>query len=264
MLVKLLGKSTSMRVVEAADGVHVTPNCVFVIFPHATLTTEAGRLKVDLPAPPRDRRRPIDTFFQSLAEDQGKNAIGIVLAGTGSDGSLGLAIIKEHGGLTLAQAEFDSHAIPGIPQSATLTGQVDEVLAVEAMPARLIAYKRHLTSVVEHKGDGARKNAGSYLSTIMAALRSRSGHDFSEYKEETLVRWLQRRMQVLQLDTPDAYVEYYRRQPAELKLLFQELLIGVTEFFRDPAASDALAATVLKDLAVGKGADVHGGDKPGP
>jgi len=120
MLVKLLGKSTSMRVVEAADGVHVTPNCVFVIFPHATLTIEAGRLKVDLPAPPRDRRRPIDTFFQSLAEDQGKNAIGIVLAGTGSDGSLGLAIIKEH----------DSHAIPGIPQSATLTGQVDEVLAV--------------------------------------------------------------------------------------------------------------------------------------
>ena len=255
MLVELLGKSTAMRVVEAADGVQVTPNCVFVIPPDATLTIEAGRLKVDQPAPPRDRRRPIDTFFQSLAKDQGENAIGIILAGTGSDGSLGLATIKEHGGLTLVQAEFDSHAMPGMPQSATLTGQVDEVVAVEAMPAHLIAYKQHLTSIVEHKdGDGARKNAGSYLSTIMTDLRSRSGHDFSEYKEKTLVRRLQRRMQVLQLDTPDAYIEYYRRQPAELELLFQELLIGVTEFFRDPAAFDALADTVLKDLVVGKGA----------
>ncbi len=256
MLVELLGKSTSMRVVEAADGVQVTPNCVFVIPPNATLTIEVGRLRVAQPAPPRDRRRPIDTFFQSLAEDQGENAIGIVLAGTGSDGSLGLANIKEHGGLTLAQAEFDSHAMAGMPQSATLTGQVDEVLAVEAMPARLVAYKRHLTSVVEHKdGNGARKDAGSHLSTIMAALRSHSGHDFSEYKEKTLVRRLQRRMQVLQLDTPEAYIEHYRRQPAELELLFKELLIGVTEFFRDPAAFGALAATVLKDLVARKGAD---------
>ena len=256
MLVELLGKSTSMRVVEAADGVQVTPNYVFVIPPDATLTIEAGRLKVDQPAPPRDRRRPIDTFFQSLAEDQGENAIGIVLAGTGSDGSLGLGMIKEHGGLTLAQAEFDSHAMAGMPQSATLTVQVDEVLAVEAMPARLIAHKQYLTSVVEHKEvDGTRKNAGSYLSTIMAALRSHSGHDFSDYKEKTLVRRLQRRMQVLRLDTPDSYIEHYRRQPAELELLFQELLIGVTEFFRDPAAFDALADTVLKALVVGKGAD---------
>ena len=256
MLAELLSKSTSMRVVEAVDGVQITPNCVFVIPPDATLTIEAGRLKVAQPAPPRDRRRPIDTFFQSLAEDQGENAIGIVLAGTGSDGSLGLAFIKEHGGLTLAQADFDSHAMAGMPQSATSTGQVDEVLAVEAMPAYLVAYRQHLLGVVEHKnGDGARKDAGSHLSTIMAALRSRSGHDFSEYKEKTLVRRLQRRMQVLQLDTPDAYIEHYRQQPEELELLFQELLIGVTEFFRDPAAFDALAATVLQDLVAGKGAD---------
>ena len=256
MLCELLGKTTSMNVIEAADGVQVKANCVFVIPPDSTMTIEGGCLKVDRPAPPRDRRRPIDTFFQSLAEDQAENAIGVILAGTGSDGSLGVATIKEHGGLTLAQAEFDSHAMAGMPQSATLTGQVDEVLAVEAMPARLMAYKQHLESVVGRSGgDGAREDAGSHLSTIMAALRARSGHDFSEYKEKTLSRRLQRRMHVLHLDTPDAYIEHYHQQPEELELLFRELLIGVTEFFRDPAAFAALASTVLNDLATGKGAD---------
>ena len=256
MLCELLGKETTMSVVEAADGAQVKANGVFVIPPDSTLTIEGGRLKVARPAPPRDRRRPIDTFFQSLAQDQGENAIAVILAGTGSDGSLGLATIKDHGGLTLAQAEFDSHAMAGMPQSATLTGQVDEVLAVEAMPARLIAYKRHLASVIARKdGNGVHQDAGSHLSTIMTALRSRTGHDFSEYKEKTLGRRLQRRMQVLHLDTPDDYIEHYRRRPEELDLLFRELLIGVTEFFRDPAAFDALASTVLKDLVAGKGAD---------
>ena len=256
MLVELLAKTTAMGVIEAADDMEVKANCVFVIPPDSTLTVQGGRLRITRPAPPRDSRRPIDTFFQSLAEDQGENAIGIVLAGTGSDGSLGLATIKERGGLTLAQAEFDHQAMPGMPLSATTTGQVDEVLAVEAMPARLSAYQQHLTSVAPSKdGDGARKDAGSHLMTIMAALRARSGHDFSEYKEKTLVRRLQRRMQVLQVDTPQDYIERYRQHPEELDLLFRELLIGVTEFFRDPAAFEALDEVVLKDLASQKGAD---------
>ncbi|HUZ12875.1 MAG TPA: chemotaxis protein CheB [Caulobacteraceae bacterium] len=256
MLVELLGKTTSMSLVEAADGVRVMPNCVYVIGPNSTLTIQRGRLEVVQSAPPRDHRRPIDSFFRSLAEDQGENAIGIVLAGTGSDGSLGLTAIKEHGGLTLAQAEFDSHAMPGMPQSAAETGQVDEVLAVEAMPARLVDYQKYLLGAAASKnGDGTRKDAGSHLSTIMAALRARTGHDFSEYKEKTLVRRLQRRMQVLRLETPQAYVEHYRHNPGELELLFRELLIGVTEFFRDPAAFDALASMVLDPLVAGKGAD---------
>jgi len=256
MLAELLTRATTMTVIEAADGMEVKPNCVFVIPPDSTLTIDGGRLQVTRPAPPRESRRPIDTFFQSLAEDQGENAIGVVLAGTGSDGSLGLATIKERGGLTLAQAEFDHHALPGMPLSATSTGQVDEVLAVEAMPARLAAYQQHMAGVATSKdGDGARKDTSSHLSTIMAALRARSGHDFSEYKEKTLVRRLQRRMQVLQVDTPEGYIERYLEQPEELDLLFRELLIGVTEFFRDSAAFEALDGSVLKDLASGKGAD---------
>ena len=144
MLAELLGKTTAMDVIEAVDGVAVKENCVLVIPPDATMTIAGGRLKIVKPAPPRDRRRPIDTFLQSLADDQGENAVCIILSGTGSDGTLGVAAIREKGGLTLAQAEYDHHALAGMPQSAAATGQVDEVLAVEAMPARLAAYKAHL------------------------------------------------------------------------------------------------------------------------
>jgi two-component system, chemotaxis family, CheB/CheR fusion protein len=256
LLAELLSKTTSMAVVEAADGMEVEANGVFVIPPDATMTIKGGRLEVVRPAPPRDRRRPIDTFLQSLAEDQGENAIGVILSGTGSDGALGLATIKEKGGLTLAQAEFDHHALPGMPLSATATGQVDDVLAVEAMPARIVAHGRHLVGVADNKdGEGTRNDTLSHLAPIMTALRVRSGHDFSGYKEKTLVRRLQRRMQVLQLSTPAAYIARFREQPEELDLLFRELLIGVTQFFRDPAAHEALFETVLKELAAGKGAD---------
>ncbi len=224
--------------------------------PDATLTITVGRLRIVKPAPPRTLRRPIDSFFQSLAIDQGENAVCIILSGTGSDGTLGVIAIKEHGGFTLAQAEFDHHAMAGMPQSAAASGQVDDVLAVEDMPNRLIAYQKHLTGVAANKADdGLRTDAASHLSAIIDALRSRSGHDFSEYKEKTLVRRLQRRMQVLQVETPDAYIEQYLKRPEELDLLFRELLIGVTQFFRDPAAFDALDTAVLKGLVSGKGAD---------
>ena len=256
MLADLLGKSTSMSVIEATDSVAVKANCVFVIPPDATMTIEGGRLKIVKPAPPRNLRRPIDTFFQSLATDQGENAVCIILSGTGSDGTLGVVAIKEHGGFTLAQAKFDHHAMSGMPHSATASGQVDDVLAVEDMPGRLIAHQQHLIGVAASKaGDGTRTDAASHLSSIIDALRTRSGHDFSEYKEKTLVRRLQRRMQVLQVENPAAYIEQYLERPEELDLLFRELLIGVTQFFRDPVAFDELDSTVLKALVTGKGAD---------
>ena len=177
MLADLLGKSTEMSVIEAIDGVAVKPNCVFVIPPDATMTSDGGRLKIVKPAPPRNLRRPIDTFFQSLAIDQGENAVCIILSGTGSDGTLGAVAIKEKGGFTLAQAEFDHHAMSGMPQSAAASGQVDDVLAVEAMPSRLIAYQRHLTGVAANKAeDGTRTDAASHLTSIIGALRARSGH----------------------------------------------------------------------------------------
>ena len=255
MLAELLAKATAMDVIEATDGVAVKANCVFVIPPDATMTIADGRLKIVKPAPPREHRRPIDTFFQSLAEDQGENAVCIILSGTGSDGTLGVAAIKEHGGLTLAQSEYDSHALPGMPQSAAATGQVDDVLPVEAMPAKLADYQAHLRTVAGSKDDGGiRTDIASQMATIMGALRARSGHDFSDYKEKTLFRRLQRRMQLLQIETPAGYIKHFRDQPEELDALFRELLIGVTQFFRDPAAFEALNATVLQGLIAGENA----------
>lgn len=256
MLSELLGRTTAMPVVEATDGMALTADSVFIIPPDATLTISDGHLQVARPAPPRDRRRPIDTFFQSLAEDQGRNAIGIVLSGTGSDGTLGLAAIKEHGGLTLAQAEFDHHALPGMPQSATSTGQVDSVLPVEEMPAQLITYQQHLADIAKGAhGASPHQDMAMNLNTIIGALRARSGHDFHEYKEKTLLRRLQRRMQVVHAKTSGDYIEHYVQHPDELDMLFRELLIGVTQFFRDPAAFEALAASVLHGLIEAKQAD---------
>jgi two-component system, chemotaxis family, CheB/CheR fusion protein len=256
LLADLLSQSTTMPVIEATNDMHVVANSVYVIPPDATMTIAGGFLKVDKPAPPRNTRRPIDTFMQSLAADQGENGVCIILSGTGSDGTLGSAAIRENGGLTLAQAEYDSHALPGMPQNAAASGQVDEVIAVEAMPARLIAYQKHLKSVASGKADaGGQSNEAKDIVTIFGALRARTGHDFLQYKEKTLLRRLHRRMQLLQIETTGGYIDKVREQPDELDHLFRELLIGVTQFFRDPAAFEALNEAVLKDLVANKGAD---------
>src|SRR6478609_5316659 len=197
LLVELLGAAAAIPVSEAADGMAVRKNCVFVIPPDATLTINNGILSVVSPAPPRELRRPIDTFLSSLAEDCGDKAIGIILSGVGSDGSLGVGKIKEHGGLTLAQAEFDHVAQGGMPRSAADTGMVDHVVPVEDMPGLLINYQQHL-GVVEIRKDsnGTRTDARPYLVAIVGLLRAGIDHDFSGYKENTLIRRIQRRMQV--------------------------------------------------------------------
>ncbi|MBT3071918.1 PAS domain S-box protein [Rhodomicrobium sp. Az07] len=256
MLAEILGKTTAMPVTEAADGGEVLPNHVFVIPPDATLTIANGRFVVVKPAPPRELRRPIDTFMFSLARDQGENAVCVILSGTGSDGSLGLGSIKEHGGLTIAQAEIDHKAKLGMPSSAAATGFVDHVLQVRDIPAKLLDYHRHLVEAKAHKNtEGIRDDAAGHLAEIATLLRAAVGHDFSEYKEKTFVRRIQRRMQVLHLDSMNGYLEELRGNPKELEFLFRDLLIGVTQFFRDPAAFDALEAKVVPALIAGKGSD---------
>src|SRR5262249_49479990 len=149
------------------DGTTVVENRVYVIPPDATLTIRNRKLVVARPAPPREHRRPIDTFLDSLAEDQGENAVCIILSGTGSDGALALRAIKESGGLTLAQAGYDHAAMVGMPQSAAETGFVDEVLPVEDMPEKLLQYQRHLRAVAAKKGrDGTRGDLAGHLTKI--------------------------------------------------------------------------------------------------
>jgi two-component system CheB/CheR fusion protein len=252
ILTELLDKDAPIPVVEAKHGMRLEANRVHVIPPDATLTIADGKLQVVKPAPPRSSRRPIDSFFTSLAQDQGENAVAIVLSGVGSDGSGGLAAVKESGGLTIAQAEFDHQPMAGMPQSAAATGYVDYVLPVEEMPAKLIEYRDHLALVADRKdADGTRTDAGEHLATVLAVLRSKTGHDFAKYKSKTVTRRIQRRMQVLQADTVPAYIKHLRDDPRESEALFRDMLIGVTEFFRDPEAFQGLSAAIDAVLARG-------------
>ena len=184
LLVELLGAESPIPVVAARDGLAVKENCVFVIPQDATLTIKDEVLHLTTPAPARELRRPIDTFFTSLAADCGERAVGIVLSGVGSDGTIGIRSIKEHGGLTMAQADFDATALQGMPSSAVATGLVDHVLPVEAMAARLIDYHQHLIEVAKKKdGDGNREDLQEHLAKITSILHARSAHDFSGYKQ---------------------------------------------------------------------------------
>lgn len=253
LLVELLEPSSPISVVAARDGLEVKPNCVFVIPPDATLTIKDGILQLATPAPAREHRRPIDTFFMSLAEDCDESAIGIVLSGVGSDGTNGIRSIKERGGFTLAQAEFDATALQGMPSSAAATGLVDHVLPVEAMPAKLIDHRKHLIEIAEKKDEnGNRRDIQEHLAKITALLHARSSHDFSGYKDATLTRRVQRRMQVLRIERAADYAERLKTDQREVEALFQELLIGVTQFFRDPETFDALKAMVVMPLLAAK------------
>jgi two-component system CheB/CheR fusion protein len=252
MLVDILARDVTMPVRMAVEGDMVEPNTIHVIPPNATLTIRDGILHVERPAPARVHRWPINTFFAALAEDQSENAVGIVLAGIGSDGANGVAAIKAHGGLTIAQSEYDHIAMSGMPEQATATGHVDYVLRLEEMPARLLQYQRHLAAVAGHKGgDGIRMDAQEALPVIMGLLQARLGHDFSQYKTSTVIRRIQRRMQVLEIDTMNDFVDRLRHDQGQIDLLFSELLIGVTQFMRDTDAFEALAATALPKIMEG-------------
>ena len=255
LLVELLGASAAIPVMVAAHGMAVRKNCVFVIPPDATLTIKDRILSVVSPAPPRELRRPIDTFLSSLAEDCGDKAVGIVLSGVGSDGSLGVGKIKEHGGVTLAQAEFDHVAQGGMPRSAADTGMVDHVVPVEDMPGLLIDHQQYLGVVEKRKdGNGTRTDVRQHLAAITGLLRASINHDFSGYKESSLIRRIQRRMQVLHIDDVPGYIERLKADHGELEALFNDLLISVTQFFRDPDAFEALRRIALAALVSSKAA----------
>jgi two-component system, chemotaxis family, CheB/CheR fusion protein len=251
-LPEILGRCSRMNVGEAEDGQHIQPNHVYVIPPNKTLTVQDGVLRLVEPREQRGHRAPIDRLFESLAEDQEEDAVCVVLSGTGSDGTFGLRAIKEHGGLTLAQsdAEYD-----GMVRSARATGLVDITLPVAELQARIVAHFRHLGSVIEEKGlDRIREEAAAHLGRICEILRNRTGHNFSGYKQSTIIRRIQRRMHVLQVSDGASFLARLEADPREVHLLFQDLLIGVTEFFRDREAFEALEQKVIPELLKGKGA----------
>ncbi|MEO6202194.1 MAG: chemotaxis protein CheB, partial [Nitrospirales bacterium] len=249
LLPGLLQKCTSMPVLEVSDGLAVKPNTVYISLAGKNLALLNGALQLMEPAS-QDRLHlhlPIDYFFRSLAEDQKHRAIGIILSGTGSDGTLGLKAIKGEAGMTMAQ-EPQSAKYTGMPQSAIGTGIIDYVCSPAQMSEQILGYIRGpylapLPSSLDQKGD-----AGQFLDKIFVLLRNRTNNDFSLYKTNTIRRRIERRMNVHQIETPKQYLLYLLANPHELDALFQEILIGVTSFFRDPVAFEVLAAQGLPGL----------------
>ena len=251
ILTDLVKRYTRMQVFEVADGMAVKPNCAYIIPPNRDMAFLNGTLQLLEPAAPRGHRLPIDFFFRSLAQDQRERAICIVLSGTGSDGTQGVRAIKGEGGMAMAQNP-ESTEYDGMPRSAIATGLVDYVLPPAEMPAQLIAYVAHAFGKTSLPVSPPAPKAEDALKKIFLLLRAQTGHDFSQYKPSTIVRRIERRMAVHQIERLDEYVRYLQQTPAEVEALFRDLLIGVTSFFRDPEAFEALQEQVIPQLFAGK------------
>ena len=247
ILSDLIRRYTRMQVFDVEDGIAVQPNCAYIIPPNRDMAFLNGTLQLLEPSAPRGRRLPIDFFFRSLAQDQGERAIGIVLSGTGSDGTQGVRAIKGEGGMIMAQnpesTEFD-----GMPRSAIATGLVDYELPPAEMPAQLIAYATHAFGHPRQPASQPTPKTESALKKIFILLRAQTGHDFSQYKPSTINRRIERRMAVHQIEAIDSYVRYLQQTPPEVEALFRDLLIGVTSFFRDPEAFQVLEEQIIPKL----------------
>ena len=251
ILTDLIRRYTRMMVFEVEDGVAVQPNCAYIIPPGRDMAFLNGTLQLLDPAAPRGQRLPIDFFFRSLAQDQRERAIGIVLSGTGSDGTLGVRAIKGEGGMVMVQnpasTEYD-----GMPRSAIATGLVDYELPPAEMPAQLMAYVTHAFGYPPRPASAPAPKAENALKKIFILLRAQTGHDFSQYKPSTIHRRIERRMAVQQIETMDGYVKFLQQAAPEVESLFRDLLIGVTKFFRDPEAFNVLEKQIIPKLFADK------------
>lgn len=233
-LPELLARHTRMEVTTANDLERVQADHVYVCPPGSYLALLHGTFQLMRSASAPRRHLPIDSFFRSLAQDQNERAICIVLSGTGTDGTLGLRAIKEHGGVAFVQDEASAQ-FAGMPQSAVETLLADYVLAPAEMPAQLLKYRQAALGL-DQTAMTAESELRSALPKIFVLLRDHLGHDFSAYKPNTMERRIERRLRVHGLTQASVYVRLLQAQPQELELLFHELLISVTQFFRDPDA----------------------------
>jgi len=245
---ELLQRTTSMKVVQVKNRTLVRPDCVYVIPPNKDMSLLHGVLHLLAPVAPRGARLPIDYFLRSLAQDQQEHSVGVILSGMGSDGTLGLRAIKEAAGVVLVQepatAKFDA-----MPRSAIEAGLADIVAPAEELPGKILAYLQRAPQI-EQTEEALETKTQSALEKVVLLLRAHSGNDFSFYKRNTLYRRIERRMGIHQINKLSVYVRYLQENSQELSLLFKEMLIGVTNFFRDPAAWDQLRAQAIPALLV--------------
>ena len=240
---ELLQRATDMRVIQVKDQTTVRPDCVYIIPPNKDMSILHGVLHLLRPVAARGLRLPIDFFLRSLAQDRQDHSIGVILSGMGSDGTLGLRAIKEKAGLVLVQepttARFDS-----MPRSAIDAGLADIVASAEELPGKILTYLHRAPLLAPTEATPEDKTL-SMLGKVVILLRNHSGNDFSFYKRNTLYRRIERRMGIHQISKMAEYVRYLQENSQELDLLFKELLIGVTNFFRDPAAWEHLGKHAL-------------------
>ena len=243
---ELLQRATSMKVVQVKDRTLVRPDCVYVIPPNKDMSLLHGMLHLLAPVATRGLRLPIDFFLRSLAQDQQEHSVGVILSGMGSDGTLGLRAIKEAAGVVLVQepatAKFDS-----MPRSAIDAGLADIVAPADELPGKILDYLQR-TPHIARTEEALEAKTQSALEKVVVLLRAHTGNDFSFYKRNTLYRRIERRMGIHQLSKMSAYVRYLQENSQELNLLFKELLIGVTNFFRDSAAWEQLRTQAIPAL----------------
>ena len=246
LLTEILQRNTKMPVIEALDQMVVEPGHVYVIPPNRDMSIFHGALQLSEPEAQRGMRMPVDLFLRSLADEQGERSIGIILSGTGSDGTLGLRAIQGAGGVSFVQdpstAKYD-----GMPASAVKSGLATYVLPVEKIPEQLAAYVKSFLGKKIKPAQPMPSITGA-LSKILMLIRSKTGHDLSLYKRTTVNRRIERRMNALGVAEISQYARYLQEHPAEVQLLFKELLINVTSFFRDKEAFALLKKDILPQL----------------
>lgn len=245
MMVELLAQYTSMTVLQVEQGMSLTPNTIFLIPPNTYLQIENGHLSLTETSVQHGVRLPIDFLFVSLAKELKEQAIGIILSGTGTDGTLGLRAIKTAGGIILVQ-EPNSTQYDGMPISAISTGLVDFVLPIEKMPTALLSYLNESETYIDESL--IEQNQSDELQIILNLILIETNHDFRCYKKGTLRRRIHRRMSLCQADSYTAYIKFLKDNPEEIKILLRDLLIGVTAFFRDSIAWQELESLVLTPL----------------
>jgi len=246
IMVELLQRVTDMEVLQVSDRTFIERNHVYVIPPKKDMSMLNGMLHLLDPVQPRGLRLPIDSFFRSMADDLCQHSVGVILSGMGSDGTLGLRTIQERGGGVFVQ-EPSSAKFDGMPRSAINAGLADVVAPVEELPARIFAYLKHVHPFAgkEHRFE---VNSQSALEKVVLLLRAQTGHDFSMYKKNTIYRRIERRMGIHEIEKMAMYVHFLQENPHEVELLFKELLIGVTSFFRDPAVWEVLKKSAISSL----------------
>jgi len=250
MLPELLRRFTKMQVKQVEDGMKIEPNTIFVIPPNKDMSIIHGKLLLLEKTAQRGIRMPIDVFFRHLSDDQGERAIGMILSGMGTDGTLGVKAIKEKHGMVMVQ-DIASAKFSEMPQSAISTGVVDYIAPPDQLPEKLIAYVPRVVTIPSERPPKPAKEPPA-MEKILTLVRERTGQDFSLYKRSMVYRRIERRMGVHHIDSINEYVQYLQKNEQEIMLLFKDLLIGVTNFFRDREAWESLKQEIMSKLLSNK------------